>query len=441
MFLHLRAAGRWKMLIAVAVWVGALFCTGRAVAQAQYQVLYNFCSVASCVDGTGPVGSLVADKAGNLYGATGAGGAHQGGTVFALKKAHGVWHETVLHDFAGGSGDGAFPMAGVAIDASGNLYGTTRVGGPSGEGTVYKLSRPSNQDGTWAMSLLWGFGTQGDGLRPVSELTFDAAGNLYGTTSGGGTEALGGGTAFQLVPNQDGSWSENILFSFGPDPFNGYDPTGGITFDKSGNIYGTTLQGGAHNNSGWGVIYKLTPTKQLPWTGTVLFRFTKGTGANPRSEIAFDGLGNIYTTLSDWGGFGGGVFRLTPNRHEHTVYFGDPGGPDPSAPAAGLFLHGSALYGTSERGGVLGLGTVFKLQRQALTVLYSFCAQSGCTDGAAPDSTLIAYGQSLFGTAGLGGANNSGVVFQLSEPQPVRKRAASKRGSSVSKIRPVATSH
>lgn len=419
-----------------------LAVTSRGFGQVQYSVLYSFCSAANCTDGGAPHGKLVFDKAGNLYGTTAGGGAYQGGTAFELQSSNGNWTESVLYSFCVNNvrncPDGDAPAAGLTFDNAGNLYGTTEGGGAYGLGTVFELAAPPDPGGSWTETVLWSFGAPGDGKAPLSHLIFDASGNLYGTTSDGGPYL--GGTVFQLVPTPGGPWSENTFFSFGQDPFNGFGPQAAVAFDKSGNLYGTTVAGGAHDNDGWGVLYKLSPNAQLPWTETVLFRFRKGTGANPRSAINFDGLGNLYGTLSGWGVNGaGGVFRLTPEGREHTVFFA--GQPDAANPAAGVFIHGKTLYGTTQLGGSQNGGALFKLQRNTKTVLYSFCVQPNCTDGDHPSAALISRGSSLFGTATDGGANGKGgVVFQISESTPVRAKTASKKSSGASKIRPVATS-
>ena len=387
-----------------------------ALGQAQYSVLYSFCSSANCADGAGPSGKLVSDKLGNLYGTTAGGGAYQAGTVFELSPSNGNWTETVLYNFCLNKvrdcPDGYNPVAGPTFDNVGNLYGTTQGGGAYGLGSVFKLTPPSTQGAAWTEAVVWSFGAQGDGKEPVSNVIFDASGNLYGTTSSGG--AYNGGTAFQLVPTAGGQWSENILLSFGFDPFNGYDPRAAVAFDTSGNLYGTTVEGGAHGNDGWGVLYKLSPTSQLPWTETVLFRFRTGTGANPLSAVNFDSGGNLYCTLSAWGVNGaGGVFRLTSQGREHTVFFS--GTPDGASPAAGVLIHGNTLYGTTELGGSVNGGALFKLEGATKTILYSFCSEAGCADGTHPVATLISRSNSLYGTAVDGGANGKGgVVFEIS---------------------------
>jgi uncharacterized repeat protein (TIGR03803 family) len=397
----------------------ALATSHSAFGQIRYNVLYSFCSAANCTDGASPRGKLVSDKTGNLYGTTAGGGAYQGGTVFELIPSNGSWTESVLYSFCVNDvrncPDGLNPIAGPTFDNAGNLYGTTEGGGAYGLGSAYELSPPSGPGEPWTETVLWSFGATGDGQTPLSHLIFDAMGNLYGTTSAGGANTVG--TVFQLV-RTGLQWSENILFSFGPDDFNGYDPEAAVTFDKAGNLYGTTLQGGTHDNAGWGVIYKLSPNLHLPWTETVLFRFTRGTGANPRAAVNFDDLGNLYTTTSSWGVNGGGsAFQLTLQGREHTDLF--TGTPDGAAPQAGLFILGNSAYGMTLLGGSQGGGTFFKIRRKSKAILYNFCSLPGCADGNFPMAALILRGKSFFGTTSEGGANSEGgVVFQISESAP-----------------------
>jgi uncharacterized repeat protein (TIGR03803 family) len=412
----------------------------RALGQAQEKVLYSFCSAANCTDGAAPHGKLVFDKTGILYGTTAAGGQYDYGTIFELSLSNGSWTENVLYSFCldtlTNCPDGANPMAGPTFDTAGNLYGTTAGGGAYGLGTVFELSPSPRKDGSWTETVLWSFGAPGDGRDPLSHLVFDTSGNLYGTAAGGGT--YGGGIVFQLVPSVGGQWSENILFPFGPDPYNGAEPEAGVTFDKSGNLYGTTAEGGSHDHGGAGAAYKLSPNSQLPWTETVLVRFTQAKGGAPLSELGFDNLGNLYGTLSSWGNDGaGGVFRLSPG-HEYTISF--PGAPSPASPLAGVLIDGSILYGTSTIGGSQDAGTVFKIQGKTDTVVYSFCSQPNCTDGKFPAAALIARGKSLFGTTTNGGTNGvGGVVFQISETAPSRVKTSPQDAQAV-EIRPAASS-
>ena len=258
-------------------------------------VLYRFTGGA---DGRNPLGSLVRDSAGNLFGTTYYGGSsnncYQGcGTVFKLATT-GV--ETVLHSFTGDP-DGNWPWAGLIRDATGNLYGTTHQGGgASAWGTVFKL------DTTGAETVLYSFKGDPDGGEPDAGLILDAAGNLYGTThyGGGGGCQDGCGTVFKL----DTTGTETVLHSFQGNP-DGGSPVAGLIRDAAGNLYGTTLYGGA---VGKGTVFKLDTTG----TETVLHSFTGAAGEWPTAGLIRDTAGNIYGTTPYGGrGFAGEVFKLS----------------------------------------------------------------------------------------------------------------------------------
>jgi uncharacterized repeat protein (TIGR03803 family) len=201
-------------------------------------------------DGANPEGSLVSDSAGNLYGTTERGGVQNSGTVYELSEAGGTWTDAVLHSFGATPQDGLTPMSTLAFDASGNLYGTTQTGG-SGYGTVFELS--SVGGGNWTETVLHNFASGSDGSGPGSEqLVLDAAGNLYGTTSYGGSHTAG--TVFELSPSL-GGWTETVIHSFGG-VNDGEFPYAGVILDSAGNLYGATLEGG---NSGSGIVYEITP--------------------------------------------------------------------------------------------------------------------------------------------------------------------------------------
>jgi uncharacterized repeat protein (TIGR03803 family) len=206
------------------------------------------------VDGYVPYGSLVADASGNhLYGTTYQGGANSFGEVFELTNSNGTWSQTVLYSFTGTSnGDGAYPFAGLVLDASGkNLYGTTLYGGASNQGSVFKLS---NSGGTWKETVLHTFDdiSGSDGYYPYAALTFDAAGNLYGTTQSGGK--LGGGTVFQLKASS-GTFKYKMIHSFAVSSSAAYTPYAGVVVGKNGYLYGTTYYGGVVWNAG--AVYQL----------------------------------------------------------------------------------------------------------------------------------------------------------------------------------------
>jgi uncharacterized repeat protein (TIGR03803 family) len=207
-------------------------------------VLWNFDDV-SGTDAENPYAGLVRDSSGNLYGTTIAGGTHNAGTVFEITSS-GV--ESVLWNF-GGTGDGSTPYAKLYRDSSGNLYGTTDYGGIYGEGTVFELSKSA---GVWVELRLYSFGGTGDGAYPLAGLIADSSGNLYGTTYNGG--AYANGTVFKLAPTV-GTWNESWLYSF-VGASTGWEPYGGLFKDSSGNLYGTTERGGA---SGYGTVFEIVP--------------------------------------------------------------------------------------------------------------------------------------------------------------------------------------
>jgi len=373
-------------------------------------------------DGSSPFANLISDSAGNLYGTTEYGGAgqcpYQGcGTVFMLTPStDGKWKSKILHSFTGMNGDGAGPLGSLIFDDLGNLYGTTRYGGTNQCvdntpcGTVFRLSR--SKKGHWIETVIHNFdGT--DGLEPAAGLVFDMEGNLYGTTLFGGSN-INGGTAFMLTPGSRG-WTESVLYTFdylslpqsqlildkngnlygttdaivfelshssagwtettlytftGGD--DGENPRGSLIFDKDGALYGTTESGGIYNA---GVVYKLTPGVGGAWTETVLHNFVgvNGDGGSPSSNLVFDNLGNLYGTTTvggidggECGGLGCGIaFQLTPaqaGEWKERVLHRFTGGLDGGQPYAGFILDPAGnLYSTTSSGGVAAQGTVFEI--------------------------------------------------------------------------------
>ena len=293
-------------------------------------------------DGAIPWGSLVMDTAGNLYGTTEFGGSSGNGTVFKVDPSG---SETVLYSFTNSGGDGALPIGGVVIDMAGNLYGTTEVGGSSGNGTVFKV------DSSGSETVLYSFANSGgDGANPVAGLVMDTAGNLYGTTEFGGSSDSG--TVFKVDP----SGSETVLYSFTNSGGDGAYPFAGLVMDTAGNLYGTTAQGGSSNN---GTVFKVDPSG----SETVLYSFTNsgGDGQSPEAGLVMDAAGNLYGTAHGGGSFGNGiVFKVDPSGSE-TVLHGFTGS-DGADPEAGLIMDKAGnLYGTTAFGGTSDNGTVFKL--------------------------------------------------------------------------------
>ena len=219
--------------------------------------------------------------------------------------------ETVLHVFTGAH-DGARPFGHLTFDSSGNLYGVTFNGGDHGVGVVYELSAVA---GSWNFQVLYTFTGRADGGNPAGPPAFDALGNLYGTTISGGAHSCG--TIFRLTP-QSGSWVEKVLYSFscGKD---GSGPQDGVVLDAVGNLYGTTFSNGNPNgcthSGGCGTVFKLEPRANDVWKLKVLRAFLgKGDGANPQAGVTLDPAGNVYGTAlgGGHGGFGT-VYQLSAN--------------------------------------------------------------------------------------------------------------------------------
>jgi uncharacterized repeat protein (TIGR03803 family) len=261
-------------------------------------------------DGGGPeAADLVFDPAGNLYGTTLFGGGsscfEDCGIVYQLTHSGGTWTENILHVF-GSTGDGDQPYAGVILDSSGNIYGTTAVGGAHRQGTVYELVHSGSG---WTEQILYSIAGGTDGQFPYTGLVTDPAGNLYSTTCCGG--GSGGGTVFGLTA---GTWNFNLLFTLGANG-TGQGSEGTMVRDSFGNLYGTTSSGGAYN---FGAVFKLSYINGT-WTYTSIHDFCAGgyppcaDGYTPTGSLALDSTGNLYGTTSNGGANGGGVvYKITP---------------------------------------------------------------------------------------------------------------------------------
>ena len=243
------------------------------------------------------------DSSGNIYGTTTEGGAGLVGNVFQVTRSGGTWTATSIHDFSTTPPDGFLPGSGVVIDAAGNVYGTAEGGGLRGQGTVYRLSHSGSG---WTETLIYSFTGGADGSSPIGGLVFDAAGNLYGATSGGGTG--GGGTVFELSPAGGGQWNFTLLYSLPGANYNG--PYDSLSLDAAGNLYGTTYGNGAYN---YGNIFTLTRNNGN-WTYTDLHDFTGGAdGGNPIGGVSIDGSGNLFgTTVYGGANQNGVVWEITP---------------------------------------------------------------------------------------------------------------------------------
>ena len=266
--------------------------------------------------------------------------------------AGGGWTETVLHGFGNGT-DGIRPTASVVFDAAGNLYGTTFEGGAYFCGTVFELTPTAG--GNWTEKVLYSFRNATDGCNPSSGLITDIAGNLYGTTGYEGTYF--GGTVFELTPTAGGGWTETVLHGFG-NGTDGIRPTASVVFDAAGNLYGATSDGGS---SGGGMLFELTPTAGGGWTETVLHNFGTGTGgSHPSSGLITDIAGNLYgTTLSGGTSDAGTVFRF---KDRGVLVLHSFNNADGSSPSGGLIMDAAGnLYGTTYYGGAYYYGTVFEV--------------------------------------------------------------------------------
>jgi uncharacterized repeat protein (TIGR03803 family) len=402
-------------ILSAAVGLAALLVAPAQARSPHFKVLYSFTGQS---DGADPGSRLIRDRAGSLYGTTYQGGdmacgGNSGcGAVFRLAPDG---KETVLHAFVGAS-DGASPGRGVIADSKGNLYGATQGGTfsgtnsascpPSGCGTIYKIAADATK------TIIYRFKGGSDGSVPNGELLMDQSGNLYGgTQTGGGTgcHGFGCGAIYKLAP--DGT--ETVLYRFqgGND---GGDPLGGLIEDQSGNLYGTTILGGWRSS---GVLFRVSQGG----SETVLYRFCSQTncvdGSVPEATLIGDGSGNLYGTTYE-GGTGtlcfqgcGTVYELAPDGAE-TVLYSFIGRRDGASPFAALLDDGKAnLYGTAYQGGATNNGVAFSLTpRGKETVLHAF----NQTDGAFVASALIADDKgNLYGTASQGGTHGYGEVFEI----------------------------
>ena len=401
-----RVAG---MALAAILWLVAVASPS---AQGQtFKVLYSFAGYPT--DGAQPAAGLLMDAAGNLYGTTRYGGSHEGcpgkwqcGAVFKLDTS-GV--ETVVYNFTGP--DGANPISNLTMDANGDLYGTTEFGGDTsncvgiadtGCGVVFKLSGTNE-------TVLYRFTGSEDGAYPWAGVIMDAHGALYGTTNQGGT--TGGGVAFKLVGKR-----ETVLHSFCSENNckDGTYLTSGLIMDAAGNLYGTAAYGGDVNcdyPDGCGVVFKLTGKKE-----TVLHSF-KGSpdGNNPVAALFMDASGDLYGT-TDGGGKesnGGTVFKIGQHGKERALHT-FRSAHDGSTPDTAVIRDAQGnLYGTTLFNGQRGRGTVFEIAADGKEkVLHNFC-RGDCSDGADPSDLIMDAQGNLYGTTYDGGINGNGVIFMI----------------------------
>lgn len=402
------------------LFLAVLILTSAASAQVSDQVLYSFTGISASNPRGGllitPSGkmygtTITGGNRGNNCLRDGC------GSVFELiPEPGGSWNFHRIYAFNGGS-DGFAPEGNLVEDTAGNLYGTTSAGGANNGGTVYKLTPGAG--GLWSESLLHSFtaySDQGnDGNSPRVGLTQDAAGNLYGTTYSGGT--TDNGVVYEMTPNSDGSWSETVIYNFIGGNIDGAAPLSSVTFDQAGNLYGTTQTGGTNL---YGVIYQLTPGSGGVWTENVIFTLTGETFAWAWAPLLADSSGNLFGTTCGQFSNQGAVFELTNSGSgwtEKTLHiFGKSG--DGWCPESGLTpdAHGN-LYGTTTAGGANAGGVVYEMRRGdtglwAEKVIHSFAG--GSIDGFNTDIGLtLGKGGVFYGASETGGPANDGVIYEI----------------------------
>jgi uncharacterized repeat protein (TIGR03803 family) len=312
-----------------------------------------------------------------------------------LASIAGAQTESILYNFPGGN-----PQSGVTFDANGNLYGTTVFGGVNGAGTVWEVSS------TGTYSLLYSFGDSlTDGSGPVAGVTFDSHGNMYGTTRAGGVN--GNGTVWEI--SSTGTYS--TLYSFGASASDANDPVGGVTVDSSGNLYGVTEFGGVN---GKGALWEITSTGNYG----ILYSFgvSGGDAAYPVGNVTFDSSGDLFGTSAYGGVYGGGAIWELASGGAYSVYHSlGASSSDGATPLAGVSfdVYGN-MYGTTKAGGAAGDGTVWEITSTGTYgTLHSF--GSSASDGNGPNASVtVDNSGNLFGTTTAGGAFSAGTVWEIS---------------------------
>jgi uncharacterized repeat protein (TIGR03803 family) len=410
--------------------IAAMVALSAAAAAQNYSIVHSF---KGKNNGVSPQSRLLLDKSGALYGTTIAGGQFNRGVAFKFSQSGGVWKETVLHDFGNGNGnseDGRYPAGGLIEDSAGALFGVTSEGGANlwkgaphqrHAGTAFELSKSG---GVWTEQILYNFGANsGDGIFPGSGLLLDeTTGVLYGTTDVGG--AYGCGTVFELTPSA-GGWSESILYSFENDN----DACGGVGLgsgytalhrDATGILYGTSY--GSRALQVDGTVYALAESSGV-WSKTVLYDFDGGSSGGTPGDIDLDASGAMYGVTGYGGLYGcGTVFELTQSGGvwTETTLYNFQGGTSDGCGGGTVHLDRKtgALYVTTGGGGA-GDGTVSELTRSGglwtEKVLHSF---TGEPDGDSPFFARVVQSKNrgtLYGTTSLGGTDNRGTVFQITQ--------------------------
>jgi uncharacterized repeat protein (TIGR03803 family) len=418
-----------RLVLMLATFIVIVMLGARANARDRaYEVIWHF----QDYDSWNPR-SVAAAANGDLYGVTVDGGAYGWGTVFKLtapRTRSGAWMKTVLYNFP--SDNQEFPTS-LIVDKDGTLYGAG--GGPDTYGFIFRMTPPASHKKTWKYTVLYTLTDPSDGSAIQGNLVLDAEGNLYGATEQRGNLECECGTVFELKrPTKNGrKWRFRVLYRF-KGTSDGREPFAGVAFDQSGNLYGTTWEGGAFD---WGALYRLRPPlkKGRGWTETVLYSFSPSNDGiiSPEGPVVLDNSGNIYGTtpvggdLNCSGGFGCGVvYELSPPAKDgkawiYATLYAFQGGNDGASPDGYMvFDSKGTLYGTTEAGGAGGGGTAYRMSPPqegggawTETVLHGFTPNNG--DGAVPGFGLT-WGKwhDLYGVTYAGGLCGScGTAFEL----------------------------
>ena len=415
--------------VTLAILTGMFILLTANASASQFTGLHNFLAK----PGEFPNSGLIIGPDGGFYGTTGMSGGSQCfplcGAVFEIKQTSTGWQYHIVHNFRGPNHDGESPIGPLLFDNVGNLYGTTSAVNSTGCftqhtdcGTVFKLSPTSK--GGWEETILYRFTGRADGAWPAGNLVLDSAGNLYGYTLGGGNGKRCSqvcGVVYELSPGASG-WTEAVLHTFtgGSD---GYTPRG-LTPDTSGNLLGVAESGGTANSNceaGCGTVFKLTPAAG-GWSLSVIYSFSGGSdGGYPISPLVFDTQGNLFGTTLLGGSVQcpnecGTVFELSPNgsgwKFSDVNSFSGPDGADPQGI---LFDSAGNLFGAASGGKTTcGCGVLFELVpgsgNWTETVLYTF---NGKSDGQFPNPVIQDGAGHLFGTTANGGSDNFGTIFKF----------------------------
>jgi uncharacterized repeat protein (TIGR03803 family) len=374
-------------------------------------------------NGSNPLNGLLADGKGNLYGVASDGGSgncspHGCGVVFELSPASGgAWTEKTIYAFKGGTLDTDLPCTELLFDTQGNLFGGTCPDFSGHIGAIYELTPGTGN--TWSEKVVYPFTSQA--YFPGPRLAFDSQGRLYGSAY---RTTNGGGGVFQLSPQSNGTWTETILHEFNLNNGDGYYPRGGVILDSAGNIYGTTTSGGKTLS---GTVFELTPKAGGGYSESIILNFSgSGNGYSPSTPLIMDAQGNLFGTTQNGGAHNneGIVFELSPTatKWTETVLYSFGPQPDGFSPT-GIVLGGQGiLYGTTANGGngcdFVGCGIVYQLTPQKSgpwkeTILYNF---ESAGDGSRPAAGVVLSGTptAIYGTTEFGGSRYGfGTVFEI----------------------------